>query len=263
MNTTIYYYSATGNSLVIARKIAERIGDTRVLPLARYRQTPATPATTRVGIVFPIIAWGPPRTVNEFLYRLNLDGVRYVFAVASCGGTAAGALPRIRRILREKGGDLNADFIVRSSAYIEMKGPQAAMADRVRKLSGRPFPGDEERLPEIIDAVRSERGIKAERAALLGTIVGNFFHDKAESSFAGLSGYYKVAPTCAGCGTCLRVCPRGNVSRHEGKTAWGMDCEFCGACATWCPQHAIGFSGNVEPTRKRNPGVIPADFLLR
>ncbi len=114
MTTTIYFYSATGNSFEIARTIAREIGDARVLPIAHYRKEKAIPDTAKVGIVFPVHAWGPPRTVSEFLQNLDLRGVRYTFAIASCGGTAAGTLPKLRRAVRKNGGELHAGFIVRS-----------------------------------------------------------------------------------------------------------------------------------------------------
>ena len=43
-------------------------------------------------------AWGPPRTVSEFVRNLDLKDVRYTSAVASCGGTAAGALPLVHEV---------------------------------------------------------------------------------------------------------------------------------------------------------------------
>jgi ferredoxin len=263
MDTTIYYYSATGNSLTYARAIAQGLGGAKLEPLARYRQTPARPGTHRVGFVFPIIAWGPPRTLSEFVSNIDLEGVGYAFAVASCGGTAAGTLPRLRKALRARGADLHAGFIVRSPGYLDMQGKQMAMVKRIQRLSGRLFGTDEERLAEIVETVRQERRMRPERNALPGAILGNFSHDKAAPIFMKLNASFKVAPECAGCGTCARVCPRGNITREDGKSTWHHDCEFCGTCATWCPQHAIGFDGNLAPNRKHNAAVAVSDFYIR
>lgn len=264
MKTTLYCYSATGNSLVIARAIATALSDTEIVPIGRFRATPARPTTERVGIIFPIIAWGPPRTVHEFVRAIDLSGVRYTFAIASCGGTAAGTLPRIRKALRKNGGDLHAGFLVRSASYMEMgSGKQAKMIEMVRRFSGK-LPGTaEERLSDIIEAVRNERRSRPERNALLGSILGNFFHGKAAPQFAGLDRAYKVGENCASCGTCTRICPRGNVRLENGRPAWHHDCDFCGACITWCPQRAIGMAGApAGAPHRHNPEIKAADLVV-
>jgi ferredoxin/flavodoxin len=261
METTIFYYTATGNSLAIARSLAWELGNTALVPIARYRRTRAAPATPRVGIVFPIHAWGPPRTVEEFIENLDLQGVRYTFAIASCGGTAAGTLPRLQKTLRQKGGDLHAAFVVRSPGYMDLGGKQPPIINLVRRLSGRLFATDSERLPEIIETVRSEKHCRIERNALPGALLGSFFHGMAAPQLAKLDAAYRLAETCAGCGTCSRVCPRGNVVLENGKPAWHHDCDNCGACATWCPQNAIGFEGVPTSRRRHNPEVIAADLM--
>ncbi len=264
MKTTLYVYSATGNSLVIARAIAKELGDTEILPIGRFRTTPARPKSERVGIIFPIIAWGPPRTVHEFIRGIDLSGARYTFAIASCGGTAAGALPRMRKALRRNGGDLHAGFIVRSASYLEIgSGKQAQMIEMVRRFSGK-LPGTaEERLPDIIEAVRNERRSRPERNALIGSIMGNFFHGKAAPQFAGLDRVYVAGENCASCGTCSRICPRGNVRMESGRPAWHHDCDFCGACVTWCPQHAIGFAGaSGGAPRRHHPEISVSDLIV-
>ena len=38
MKTAIYYYTGTGNSLWTARKTAERLGPTELIPLASLRE---------------------------------------------------------------------------------------------------------------------------------------------------------------------------------------------------------------------------------
>ena len=131
----------------------------------------------------------------------------------------------------------------------------------MRRLSGRLFPKDSERLPEIIETVRNEKRVRIERNALPGALLGSFFHDKAAPRFAGLDSAYRVSEACASCGTCTRVCPRGNVRLESGKPAWHHDCDYCGACATWCPQNAIGFQGAPAAPRRHNPQVAAADLM--
>jgi len=261
MKTTIFYYTATGNALTIARSIASGIGDAELVPIAKYRQARIAPSTDRVGIVFPIYAWGAPRTVEEFIENLDLQAARYVFAIATCGGTAANTLPRLKKALRKKGGRLDAAFIVRSPGYMESADAEPGMIAMVRRLSGKLFPTDAERLPRIIEMVRDEKSGPIERNALPGALLGSFFHGKAVPSFAKLDAMYRVADTCVGCGTCARVCPRANVKLDTEKPVWQHDCDNCGACATWCPRNAIGFEGAPAAPRRHNPAVAASDLM--
>jgi ferredoxin/flavodoxin len=264
MKTTIFYYSATGNSLRIAREIAKGLGGAEVIPLAKYRKADFKPEADRVGLVFPIIAWGAPRSVDEFVENIDVSGLRYIFAVASCGGTAAGTLPRLRAALRRKGSDLNAGFIVRSPGYMDVDEDesQGSMIRLVRQVSGKSFATDEERLPEIIEAVKAGKTLRPERNALVGAALGNFFHSKASEVFPTMDSSFKVAASCTACGTCARVCPRGNIALEGKKPSWSHDCENCGACSTWCPSGAIGRSGLASPAKRHNASVSVRDFYL-
>jgi ferredoxin/flavodoxin len=265
MKTVLYYYSATGNSLVVARKIAEGIGDARILPISAHRAAPFKPEAERVGILFPIYAWGPPRTVEEFVANIDPAGLRYFFAIACCGGTAAGTLPGIQRVLRAKGGDLHAGFVVRSPSYFDVAegGGQAKMIKTVRDLSG-PLPGtDAERLPEIIEVVKAGKKSKPESGAFFGKVLGNFFHGMASAQFPKMDSSYVTAPSCDGCGICAKVCPRGNVGLESGRPAWKHDCDSCGACLTWCPKRAISQGGGSSPNGRHHAEVALSDMLLR
>jgi Fe-S-cluster-containing hydrogenase component 2 len=45
---------------------------------------------------------------------------------------------------------------------------------------------------------------------------------------------------CAGCGTCVDVCPRGAISLRNGKASISQAlCNQCEACASACPEGAI------------------------
>ncbi len=264
MKTTLYYYTATGNSLAIARAIANALGDTSLVPIARHRAAPAKPASERVGIIFPIHAWGPPRSVEEFLGQLDSGGARYCFALASCGGTAANALPRLRSALRKRGGRLDAGFIVRSAGYFVSNGSgESGIIDLVRRLSGPLYPAEPERLPSIIEEVRAMKPNRPERNAPAGSWLGSFFHGMAAQSFASGDTKYGTSDACTGCGACARLCPRDNIALEGNRPAWRHDCENCGICATWCPSRAITVNGIAPASLGHHPEIKLADMEWR
>lgn len=82
MKTILYYYSATGNSLYVARRLQEELGDVELRSMARALQEGEyTVEAERVGFVFPMHYFG----VEEFLGKLVLREAPYLFAVVTCG----------------------------------------------------------------------------------------------------------------------------------------------------------------------------------
>ncbi len=93
----IYCFTSTGNSLCAARKIADAIG-AKVMPVA-YEQT--TTDEDVIGFVFPIFFWGLPNMVRHFARNLKITNPdAYVFAVATYGSAAPGAVSEINKYLR-------------------------------------------------------------------------------------------------------------------------------------------------------------------
>jgi hypothetical protein len=111
--------------------------------------------------------------------------VRYRFAIASCGDTAAGTLRKLRQAIGKKGGELHADFMVRSKGDIA-SGDSNPMIEVVRRLSGKPFPNADERLPDIIEYAKSEMSLRPERNALPGAILGSSTPWQASSLPGGI-----------------------------------------------------------------------------
>lgn len=69
----ILYFSGTGNSLYIAKKMAEELND-YIISIAdlvckqRYELTVAQDET--IGFVYPVIACAPPDIVTDFIKKL-------------------------------------------------------------------------------------------------------------------------------------------------------------------------------------------------
>ena len=63
---------------------------------------------------------------------------------------------------------------------------------------------------------------------------------------------------CNGCGICKSVCPSKNaieISKENEKIQLKYDitkCIFCGNCTDNCPNNAIEFSKDIEPSYEKN-----------
>ena len=69
----IFYFSGTGNSHWVAKRLASQLGDA-LIPMAdaeAMKEVYACKKGERVGFVFPVYAWAPPKVVLDFLARVR------------------------------------------------------------------------------------------------------------------------------------------------------------------------------------------------
>ena len=116
MSTEIYYFSGTGNSLVVARDIAGKIdGKLISIPSVIDKESIRTDAGT-VGIVSPAYYTRMPGIVERFIGKLTGLQGKYIFAIITVGGIAGDVLQRLSEAIDKRGGKLSAGFIVRMPA---------------------------------------------------------------------------------------------------------------------------------------------------
>jgi flavodoxin/NAD-dependent dihydropyrimidine dehydrogenase PreA subunit len=54
------------------------------------------------------------------------------------------------------------------------------------------------------------------------------------------SRFFKTTSRCTNCGTCVRSCPKGNISPQENRPpTWGRDCILCLTCEINCRNRAV------------------------
>ena len=89
MNTKIYYFSGTGNSLVVARDIAEKTNGKLIsIPSVMNKDSITTDADV-IGIVFPVyhaVFDGMPLIISRFVSKMENIDSKYIFAVCTCKG---------------------------------------------------------------------------------------------------------------------------------------------------------------------------------
>ena len=257
MKTALYWFSGTGNSLRVARAIQEGLGDAQLVPIAGAADRPEEPAE-RVGLVFPVYAWGPPAIVERFIEHLPADADTYVFAVMTDASNPGSAPQLTRRLLRERGLELAAAYGVRMPEnYPPLGGPPKP--EKQQRILARA----EERIAEVVADLRGSPRGRIEKRFLLWRALGRLIHPMFRRSMPRADRKFSVDETCNQCGLCAKVCPVGNIELVDGLPRWLGRCEQCYACYHWCPQKAIQ-RGRRTPGRDRyhHPACKATDLIV-
>lgn len=243
----IFYFSGTGNSAWIARKLA----DTQQEPLyfipEEMRKNPASIRYTlapdeKLGFVFPVYSWGPPRIVEEFVKRLSFDNYagQYLFFVCSCGDDVGLTRQVFEKQLGKKGWTCHAGFsVIMPNTYVLMKGFDTDPEDVKEKKLAEAVPAMERINAIVTNRSKNVFVCKEGRFASIKTKWINPLFNKYKIS----AEHFRATDDCISCGLCVEVCPVNNI-KLENKPLWGNYCTSCLACFHICPRQAVQY-GNV------------------
>ena len=93
----ILYFSGRGNSLAIARSIAQGVGH-EMMPLVEAVRQDLT-NEKRIGLVYPSYDFNTPPAVRNIVPRLKISTDTYVFIVIPCGAQAGNSIWTVRRLM--------------------------------------------------------------------------------------------------------------------------------------------------------------------
>ncbi len=245
----IYYFSGTGNSKWIAQEIARLTGDeTKSIAALLKDGTNAVFAGEgeRIGVVFPVYAWGAPLIVEQFCRQLTLARGVYPFVVCTCGDEAGKAIRRLKKMF-----DYQAAWSVKMpNNYIVGFDVDSSELEH-RKVSDAG-----ERVKRIAEAVLAKSNVydvnEGSGADIKTALVRPMFN-----RFARATSRFSVDESCNQCGLCARICPIQAIQLKDGKPVWvKKDCTQCMGCINRCPQRAIQLGSG---TRDRGRYYFHAD----
>ncbi|OGP78731.1 MAG: hypothetical protein A2V86_17120 [Deltaproteobacteria bacterium RBG_16_49_23] len=93
MKIQLYVYTGTGNSLWVARQMAQELKGA-ALGFMPTLSRELTVEAGRVGLIFPVHIWGLPVRVIRFINHLRVNSGTYFFALAVNAGQHAAQYPR-------------------------------------------------------------------------------------------------------------------------------------------------------------------------
>lgn len=245
----IYYFSGTGNSEYVAKKIAFALNlDCQDIPTLKDRNHVCVQANIqkRIGFVFPIHAWAPPKFVLDFIRQLDFSQVNDhdFFYISTCGAEEGNTYGIMKKVLKKKGIELqNGYTVVMPNNYnigYELDSPEEVMAI---------YDAAEHQLRNIIVSISmksTSHDIVFE--GRLPRLKSGFVNTMFRRFSMNTSPFY-ATDACIKCGLCAKVCPVHTIT-CDPKPVWSKECTQCLACINSCPVQAIEYGKKTQGKRR-------------
>lgn len=248
----ILFYSGTGNSRYAASLIAKETGDDLVSMNDIMRQRNAKDENARYDFnsdtpfvfVCPTYCWRIPRVVEQFIRESRFTGCSDTYFFLTCGSSTAAAAKYAEALCAEKGFHfMGLGSAVMPENYIAMF--DSPDYDEAQEIIFTAVPQIEStgraiKLRRHIDDPNGGRGIKA----LPSSINSSFYkHSVSDKKF-------RVKDNCIGCGSCVDICPKVNITLDNSRPVWHGNCTHCMGCISICPEEAIEY-GRASVNRRR------------
>jgi len=258
--TIVFYFSQSGNSLYVAKKIAADIGNTTLvsIPEAIHNNEYKYNNYEKVGLIIPLYFRSMPNMVRDFISKLEISKDSYVFSVITRAITKGRIFHDIDELLNKKEVKINyGKYLTFPDSYIKWMG-----APSDKKLIKR-FEQVEKSLDLITEKILYEDNYKENEGVILRTY-SLMSYTIWKSRLKTISKKFKVSSSCVGCGICEKTCPARNIRLENGKPIWESKCEDCMACVQHCPEKAIYFnSKTINKRRYINPNIKLNELLYK
>lgn len=251
----IFYFTGTGNSGYVAREIAKENHD-EIFSISKLLNESMKLEFTlkdeeKIGFIYPIYAWAPPKMVMEFMKKIKFNNYNnnYIFSIATCGDNTGNAMDLIKKELDYKGMALNSGFsIIMPNNYIILGDVDSKEVEK-RKLKNA-----ENEMKEINKSIKERRQKifkinKGFAPGILTKVINPLFNKHA----INISKFYST-DGCVSCGKCEKVCNSKTITIVDGKPQWRGECSQCLACINYCPKKAIQYGkSTIKKGRYTNP----------
>lgn len=253
MKTTIFYFSGTGNSLKVSQYLAEKLGNTDIIPINSIinKEGKITIEADRVGIVFPVIIWGLPKIICRFIKKLSAQNKDvYFFSAAATGGNVAGSLLQLSKLLSSQGFSLSVGVSLALPSSFIANFDSGSVEDQ-KKL----FVDAKLKLNTIAEIINLRAEADIEKGTLKERIFKSGLVYRMLAPFIPtMDKFFMTDENCTACGFCQKICPVDCIELKNGKPVWKHKCELCFRCINYCPKSSIQYGKlTAGKNRYKNP----------
>ena len=229
----IFYFTGTGNSLYVAKKIAKEheqvISIIDALRNAQFSYT--LKKGEPLGFVFPVYFYTVSDPVLDFIRKLKVDDPEFVYAIIPCGASIGSAGGFLKEELKKRGLELQRvdPLVVPDGAllFYDIDSPEA-MASQLEAAT--------KELAFIREAIQLRKSNNIKGSAVAGKAMLAAYHACMSTK------KFFAEDSCIHCGMCAQNCPSQAITLISGKPVWTKTkCYKCCGCINRCPAGAIQY----------------------
>jgi ferredoxin len=246
----IFYFTATGNSLAVARSLgAELISIPQAIKNSEY-----TYSDSVIGIVCPVFCFNLPKIVRRFIANLKINA-QYVFLIGTYGNLYASFGKTVKKFFKKNKVQLDYVNVIK---MVDNYLGGFEIADQIQKIPSKNYELSYQTITKDISLFKKYIP-KTEHKT---TKVRFYVWTHKKSLFSDTLGQIKLSVNnnCTKCQTCLKVCPVKNITFNPNWQV-GNNCELCLSCVHVCMTNAIHFLGEQSAQRYRHELVSLKEII--
>lgn len=234
----ICYFSGTGNSKYVAKRISESLPNEALVDLndciKNYIELNKNDCS-RIIFVTPTYAWRIPKVVEKYIESHAPFNRTKAYFVMTCGGEIGNAGKYLKQMCSRVGMSYRGVAgVVMPENYIAMF--SAPDNDEASKIVDRA----ESTIDNIIELIRNNKRLPQSDLTLIDRLYSSVVNPVFYTLFVKDKKFY-ANDKCISCRKCELVCPLNNIISIDGKPKWQGNCTHCMACICSCPTGAIEY----------------------
>lgn len=244
-NICFYYFSGTGNTLLVVKKMKETF-EKRGIMVDIHRIEKSNPNEVNldhtIGIAFPVAVFSTYPFVWNFIQGLPQSEGTEIFMVDTLGGFSGGVVGPLREIVKKKGYNPIGALEIQMPPNVFYIQDEETCNKKVKK-------GIESAEKYAIDIIngKSEWG----RIPILSDVMHLFSIGSLKLTGIDLHQKWFLFDAdeekCNKCGICVDLCPVGNIKMEDDEyPKHGLNCEYCLRCVSFCPRQAMPAKFNYK-----------------
>ena len=245
----IFYYTATGNSLDVAKRIGGQLYSIPQL----LKENNLEFEDEAIGIICPTYLWSIPELVVEFLEKAKLK-TNYFFGIKTYGNMDIGVKNHFVKIAKKNNLDVK---YVKSLLMVDTALPLFDIDKQVANLDKKKT---EENLTQIVKDVQNRKVELDIKSPIKGSM-SDLSYKMQISMQKSKYKQFEVEDSCIGCKTCSKVCPVGNITMENNRPKYDTKCIGCFSCTNNCPVNAIRVKNERSKARFRNKNVSLKEII--